>query len=83
MQAWVSGGHCTVLVIVRSSPCDLVAEALGACEQGAGYDGVGDGAPFVYRLGEKSGWVAIQLSTVRRVTPKKRASSSLVAPSRQ
>jgi hypothetical protein len=31
----------------------------------------------------KSGWVAIQFRMVRRVTPKKPANTSLVAPSKQ
>ena len=55
-------GDRGLLALVKRGAGDLVAETLGALEQGA--DDLGDGTASLH-ASAKSGWVAIQLSTVR------------------
>jgi hypothetical protein len=61
---------------------DLVAKTLGALEQGADDHGVSNGATAAHRVGEV-GVGGDPVVDGAGATPKKPASTSLVAPSRQ
>ena len=75
-------GDRSLLAAIQQSALDLMAVPHRAGVKAAGDFGIGEITPFAHRRGD-SGWVAIPLSIVRRVTPKKPLTCSLVAPRRQ